>query len=86
MSNPLFGKDTKKSLHDLAVALRRDREQLMVQLNLGKMELRDEWQEVEKKWQAFEHKVDEANDDAKQSLHQVGQEIAETYRKLKNSG
>lgn len=48
MSNPLFGKDTKKSLHDLAVALRRDREQLMVQLNLGKMEFRDEWQEVEK--------------------------------------
>lgn len=86
MSKQLFGEDTKKSLHDLAVALRRDREQLMVQLNLGKMELRDEWHDVEKKWQAFEDKVDDVNDDAKQSLHQVGQEIAETYRKLRSGG
>ena len=83
MSKQLFGEETRQSLHDLADALRRERDQLNIQANLGKMELRDEWEEVEKKWQDFEQKVQEATDDSKQSLHELGQEVAAVYRRMK---
>lgn len=84
MSNPIFDGDTSESLHDLVAALRRQRDHLRIQANLGKMELRDEWEDVESKWHAFEHQVEEANEDARHSLHEIAQEIAETYKKLKH--
>jgi predicted nucleic acid-binding Zn-ribbon protein len=84
MSKQTFSEDSLQTLHNLVDSLRRERDQLSVKANLGKMELRDEWQEVEVKWRAFERTLEEANDDAKQSLHEVGQEIAEAYNRLKS--
>lgn len=76
MSNQMFSNETKKSPHDLTSALRRERVQLMIQLNLGKMELRDERL-------AFKRKLDEASDEANESLQQIGRQIADTDNRLK---
>ena len=77
-----IGDDTKKSLHDLLQALRRDRERLAVQLNLGKKELRDEWDEVEQKWDVLERHLAEFTEDARDAAHRVSDEIGDAYRRL----
>lgn len=83
MNKPIFSDESRQALENLVQALRRERDELGVQVKLGKMELRDEWQEVELKWHAFEDKLEEANNDAKHALHEVGEEIAEIYDRLK---
>ena len=77
-----IGDDTKKSLHDLLQALRRDRERLAVQLNLGKKELRDEWDTVEEKWDTLERHLAEFTEDARDAAHRVSDEIGEAYRRF----
>ena len=83
MTTPI-GDDTKKSLHDLLQALRRDRERLAVQLNLGKKEMRDEWDEVEQKWGTLERHLAEFTEDARDATHRVSDEISKAYDRLKD--
>ncbi len=77
-----IGDDTKKSLHELLQSLRRDRERLAVQLNLGKKELRDEWETVEDKWEDLEKHLAEFTEDARDAAHRVSDEISDAYRRL----
>lgn len=79
-----IGDDTKQSFHEFLVALKRDRERLQVQLNLGKKELRDEWDVVEQKWGVLEGHLAEFSDEAKDAAHRVGNEISEVYHRLKD--
>ena len=66
------------------ITLKRDRQRLQVQLNLGKLELKEEWDVVEKKWGVLEHHLAEFSDDAKQSAHRVSGEISDAYHRLKD--
>ncbi len=75
-----IGRDTKQSFYQLLQALKRDRERLGVQLNLGKRELKDEWDIVEKKWELLERHLSEFTDDAREMAHKVSEEIEEAYR------
>ena len=77
-----IGDETKESLHELLQALKRDRERLAVQLNLGKKELRDEWEVVEEKWEVLERHLAEFTEDAKEAAHKVSDEITQAYRRL----
>ena len=75
--------EAKRSVKELAASLRSDREHLAVQIELGRMELKDEWHSLEGKWEAFEKSVHEYGDDAKEAMHRIGEEIEEAYRDLK---
>lgn len=74
----------QESIHNIAEALRRERDELSLKISLGKMELRDEWHELEEQWQNFERTFAETSDDAKESLHELGRDLAETYERFKS--
>lgn len=80
-SKPL--QEAKRSMKELAASLRSEREHLAVQIELGRMELKEEWHALEDKWQTFEKTVNEVGDDAKEALHRFGEEIEEAYADLK---
>ena len=77
-----IGKETRESFHDFLQALRRDRERLKVQLNLGTKELRDEWETVENKWVELDRRLSEFTEDARDAAHRVSEEIQEIYQRL----
>lgn len=79
-----YGERAKRSIKEISEALRSEREHLAVQIELGRMELKDEWHELEAKWKAFEQKVDDLGDDAKDAVHRIADEIEEAYGDLKD--
>ncbi len=87
MSGTPVGQETRKALKDLAVALKREREHLAVQVDLGRKEFKDEWQRLEAKWDDFESKleskVDDLGDDAKHTVKKLGEELEEAYKHLR---
>jgi len=52
-------------------ALKKLRDELMLKANLGKMDVRDLWQEAEKKWQEAEHKRHELEAASRESAKEV---------------
>ncbi|MFK7912437.1 MAG: hypothetical protein AB8B93_00870 [Pseudomonadales bacterium] len=83
MRESKIGQEARRSLQDLVDSLRREREHLALQFELGRMELKDEWHDLEAKWDGFERSLDEFGDDAKETVHRVGEEIEGAYRDLK---
>ena len=45
-----FESESKKSFIEFARSLGRDRDRLVIQLNLAQKEVRDEWERIEDKW------------------------------------
>ncbi|MGI9325584.1 MAG: hypothetical protein ACR2PZ_10225 [Pseudomonadales bacterium] len=84
MGDAPVGQETRKALKDLAVALKREREHLAVQMDLGRKEFKDEWQRLEAKWDQFESKVDDLGDDAKHTVKKLGDELEEAYEHLRD--
>jgi broad specificity phosphatase PhoE len=73
-----------------AKALKTKRDELRVQLDLGKMEARDRWEQAEKSWDEFEeklnvvaHETGEALRDVGKSTKRVLEEIREHYREIR---
>ena len=71
--------------------LRRERDELRVQMELGKAEFRDEWTELEKKWERLESRLSGAAKEAKESSEDVGaafgvltDELAQAYRNIRS--
>ncbi|NGP52589.1 hypothetical protein [Thioalkalivibrio sp. XN8] len=71
--------------------LRRERDELRVQMELGKAEFRDEWSELEKKWERLESRLSGAAKEAKESSEDVGaafgvltDELAQAYRNIRS--
>ena len=77
-----FEIETKQSFIEFARSLRRDRDRLIIQLNLAQKEVRDEWERIEDKWDAFEHAVASATKETKHLVHEAGEDIKDAYRKL----
>ena len=76
--------EAKQSFIELARALRRDRDRVIIQLNLAKKEVRDEWEKIEDKWDTFEHALATAGAEAKNLVHEAGEDIREAYKKLED--
>ncbi len=77
--------------HDLIQRLRTERDQLRVRMHLARAELKDEWQDTEKKWERLEQRLSEAGAEAKAASHDVGaaagnlaDEIAHAYRRIRD--
>ncbi len=79
---------------DLAVImeeLKTQRDILAVKMHLAKADVKDEWQQLEKKWQHFcaenERLQEEAKDvaeDVQEDLSDLGRDLKEGYYRIKN--
>lgn len=77
-----FESESLRSFKDLLKSLQRDREHLRVQVNLAQKELKDEWQDLEEKWETLERSVDEAKNEAEKVMDKAGQELRDAYDRL----
>jgi len=71
-------------------ALRRLKDELNVQAHLGRAEVRDLWDEAEKRWHKLEAEADRLREQAREPLEQIGEaaellvdEIKSGYEKLR---
>ena len=76
------------SLHDPTTrtevnALASLRDELRVQLALGKLDARDEFEAMEKKWQALKSAADRTTHDVGETLHDLLRDIRDGYGKLR---
>ena len=77
-----FESEAKRSFVEFARALRRDRDRVIIQLNLAQKEVKDEWERIEDKWDKFEHALVSASQETKDLVHEAGEDVREAYRKL----
>lgn len=82
----------KKTFDQVMADLKQQRDELRLQMHLAKTEAREEWEELEKKWQHLESRLGRAADEAKASAHNVGaametvaEELGAAYRRIRNS-
>ncbi|MDF2180208.1 hypothetical protein P2G88_18285 [Aliiglaciecola sp. CAU 1673] len=80
----------KKELNDLMEQLKQHRDELNVKLHLGKAELKDEWKEVEARYETMQSKYKALKKDTAESSKEIGaalslvaDEIGEAYQRLK---
>ena len=63
----------RERLHADVSKLRQRRDELRVQIDLGKMEASDVWHEVEDRWQRLEGKLRVLADESKDAAGDVGE-------------
>ncbi len=80
----------KEDLAQIAAKLKEQRDELRVQIHLATMEAKDEWDELEKKWQHLEPKLAEAKDGVVETTRTVGaglevvaEELGAAYRRIR---
>lgn len=84
--------DFEKDMAETAEKLRRERDHLGVRIHLASMEVRDEWEELEKKWEEFlsgsnhfYREVEPALSDIHAALSLLGEELKAGYKKIKDA-
>ena len=82
--------ESKTFLADEIDKLRELRDELRVQAELGRAELRDRWQELEKSWHQLEGRLKLARDGAREDSQNVREaarllanELRESYERLR---
>jgi hypothetical protein len=82
----------QQELDELVSTLRRERDELHVQLHLARADARDEWNELEKKWERFQSKsatvataAGAAAGDIGAALRILGDELRAGYRRVRES-
>ena len=80
----------KEDLAQIAARLKAQRDELRVQIHLATMEAKDEWEELEKKWQQLEPRLAEAKDGVVETSRTVGaglevvaEELGAAYRRIR---
>ena len=63
--------DAKKELDRILQELQRQRDELNLRIHLAKADAKDEWQELEKKWQEMKPKLDAAGGEAVKTSENV---------------
>ena len=81
---------TSDELSKLSDSLLEARDRLRVQVNLAGKDARDEWEELESKWEHFRGKlkviqdeVDEAGEETRAAATLLGQEIKDGYERVR---
>lgn len=81
----------KEEWEHLLEELRTERERLAVKTSLAKAEVRDEWQQLEKKWEHLKARNAQVKESVGKSgeavwgdLKKAGEDIREGYRRLKS--
>jgi CBS domain-containing protein len=77
---------------DELASLRQARDELRVQLHLGKADAQDRWHELEHKWHELEQRATTLSEEAKEPMHEVreaaeelAKELRRGYRKLRRA-
>jgi hypothetical protein len=72
------------AIDNLRADLARLRDEAKVQAHLGSMEARQEWAELETKWNRFasEARLHQSEDDIKSALENLGHELRSAYERL----
>ena len=80
-----------QEVEDVFETLKRERDELKVQIRLANMEVRDEWDELEKQWQHLVSQKDQLKkdleptmDDAHTALALLKEQIGEGYKAIRN--
>ena len=81
---------TQDKLAELMETLKQRRDELSVQMHLGKAEAKDLWQETEEKWRHLRSQLDNIDDDTGDVAKDVGaaamlmaEEIKRGYERLR---
>ena len=79
-------------VQELFEDVRRTRDELRVKIHLAKAEARDEWHELEKKWDHFKARAERAGEaaedaaeDVGEALELVGEELHKGYRRIRDA-
>ena len=87
-----MSEDKKSFMAELIGDLKRQRDQLRVQIHLGSEELKDEWAKLDDKLSQLNHRfepmkdaVEETAEDVWESLKLVGGEIKEGFGRIRKS-
>ena len=79
-------------IDEVVSALRTERDELRVRLHLLKADARDEFEELEKKWQHLESRAEQVKEGAKESAEEIGaaaktlaEEIGAAYTRIKRT-
>ncbi|MCR9277324.1 MAG: hypothetical protein NXH85_05075 [Pseudomonadaceae bacterium] len=91
MSKPTIKETLKSETSELVDRLRKERDEMKLQSHLLKAELKDEWQDIEGKWEKLERRLAEARHEAHESAEEIGaaihlvvEEISNAYQRLRN--
>jgi predicted nuclease with TOPRIM domain len=82
----------QERLDGLRQELEQTRDELRVRMHLANAELKDEWRELEQKWDHFEGRLKkvgsaagESFDDMGDALELVGDELKRSYQRIRKS-
>lgn len=85
-------KDVQETIEETIGKLKLQRDELNLQMHLASMEVRDEWEQLERKWEHFigktEHfrkEVEPSVDDVHIALSLLADEIKDGYKKIKKA-
>ena len=72
--------------------LKQQRDELLLKIHLAKAEAKDEWEELEDKWQNLQQRLPEAHKTASESADNIGaalglvaEEIGKAYKRLRDT-
>ena len=82
---------SKERLAEVVERLRKERDELRVKLHLGGMEAKEQWDELEKKWNTLEARAGQAKQevaekagDTRAALGVIATELEAAYHRIKN--
>ena len=82
--------DVREKLEKELEDLRATRDELKLRLHLGKLDAKDEWEQIEKQWQQVESKLKLAGETGREIAGDIGEaasltlnEMKEGYKKLR---
>ena len=91
-SNPDTPANNEEYVADLISKLKQERDELALQIHLGKAELKDEWDKLEEKfvgmnkdYEPLKAAVGETADDVWESLKLVGGELLEGFHRIRKA-
>ena len=83
--------DLQKEFEALVGNLKTERDEIKLKLHLASMNIKDEFEDLEKKWDDVSQKAIDIADDSKETSEEfigkvkiVGEELKETYLRIKS--
>ncbi len=84
--------DEQSDFDRLVGKLEQQRDELLLKIHLARAEARDEWDELEDKWQNLQQRLPEARKAASESADNIGaglglvaEEIGKAYKRLRDT-
>ena len=60
------------------------RDEVRVQMHLAKAELKDEWDELEPRFEEVEQRLESAAEDTRQTVIVIAEELGEAYKRIRD--